>query len=394
MALTRCGEGYRLDADPGAIDTAWFRHSVEAARCPDDAESAIGLLDATLALWRGPALADAADTLRAAQLRSGLDEERLAAMEDRADALLRGGRPQEAVVQLPGLVADYPLAELLMLVLYRCGRQAEALATFRDTRRRLVAELGIEPGPQLQQLHREILAGDVTGPVADPGRVTASTVVSRRSRTVPRQLPAATRYFTARDAELATLTGLLEETVGEPGGVVIGLVSGMAGVGKTALVVHWSHQVAGHFPDGQLYVNLRGFDPSGTRMAPAEAVRLFLPALGVPPKELPASTEAQLGLYRSLTADRRMLVVLDNARDERQVRPLLPASPASLVVVTSRHLLTGLITSMGASLVPLSTLSEAAARELLARRLGSGRLAGQEEAAAHMARMCARCRWP
>ena len=279
----------------------------------------------------GAGLADAADTLRAAQLRSGLDEERLAAMEDRADALLRGGRPQEAAAQLPGLVADYPLrerlAELLMLALYRCGRQAEALATFRDTRRRLVAELGIEPGPQLQQLHREILTGDVTGPVADPGRVTASTVVSRRSRAVPRQLPAATRYFTARDAELATLTGLLEETVGEPGGVVIGLVSGMAGVGKTALVVHWSHQVAGYFPDGQLYVNLRGFDPSGTRMTPAEAVRLFLPALGVPPNELPASTEAQLGLYRSLTADRRMLVVLDNARDEQQVRPLFRPAP-------------------------------------------------------------------
>ncbi len=393
MALARCGEGYRLDADPGAIDAARFRHLVEAARGTDDAESAIGLLDAALALWRGPALADAADTLRAAQLRSGLDEERLAAMEDRAAALLRGGRPQEAAAQLTGLVADYPLrerlAELLMLALYRCGRQAEALAIFRDTRRRLVAELGIEPGPGLQQRHREILTGDVTGPMADPGRVTASAVVSRRSSAVPRQLPPATRYFTARDAQLATLTGLLEETVGEPGGVVIGLVSGMAGVGKTALVVHWSHQVAGHFPDGQLYVNLRGFDPSGTRMAPAEAVRLFLPALGVPPKELPASTEAQLGLYRSLTADRRMLVVLDNARDEQQVRPLLPASPASLVIVTSRHLLTGLITSMGASPVPLSTLSETAARELLARRLGAGRLAGQEEAAADLARFCA-----
>ena len=182
----------------------------------------------------------------------------------------------------------------------------------------------------------------------------------------PRQLPAAMADFAGRAAELRALTGLLDrERAGAPGTVVISAIGGTAGVGKTALALHWAHQVAGRFPDGQLHVNLRGFDPSGTPATPAEAIRGFLDALGVPPARIPPAPQAQAGLYRSLLADKRVLIVLDNARDEQQVRPLLPASPGSLVIITSRHQLTGLAVADGARLVSLDVLSHAEAVQLL-----------------------------
>jgi transcriptional regulator with XRE-family HTH domain/tetratricopeptide (TPR) repeat protein len=205
---------------------------------------------------------------------------------------------------------------------------------------------------------------------------------------VPRQLPAAVADFTGRAAELRALTGMLDRA-GGPGTVVISAIGGTAGVGKTALALHWAHQVAGWFGDGQLYVNLRGFDPSGTPAAPAEAIRGFLDALGVAPERIPASPEAQAGLYRSLLAERRMLIVLDNARDERQVRPLLPASPGSLVLVTSRNQLSGLAAADGARLISLDVLTHAEAVRLLTARLGSGRAAAEPGAVDQIARLCA-----
>jgi tetratricopeptide (TPR) repeat protein len=202
----------------------------------------------------------------------------------------------------------------------------------------------------------------------------------------PRQLPAAIGDFTGRAAELRRLTQVLDAArPGRPGTVVISAIGGMAGVGKTALALYWAHQVADRFPDGQLYVNLRGFDPSGIAVTAPEAIRGFLDALGVAPERVPASPEAQAALYRSLLAGRRMLVVLDNARDEQQVRMLLPASAGTLVLVTSRRQLTGLAATDGARLLSLDVLAHDEATELLATRIGPARAAAEPGAVAAIA---------
>jgi tetratricopeptide (TPR) repeat protein/transcriptional regulator with XRE-family HTH domain len=212
----------------------------------------------------------------------------------------------------------------------------------------------------------------------------------RGDTATPRQLPAAVADFTGRAVELQELTQVLEAArASRPGTVVISVIGGMAGVGKTALALHWAHRVAGLFPGGQLYVNLRGFDPSGTSVTAPEAIRGFLNALGVAPERVPASPEAQAGLYRSLLADRRMLIVLDNARDEQQVRPLLPACAGTLVLVTSRSQLTGLAATDGARLLSLDVLAHGEATELLAARIGPGRAAAQPRAVGEIAALSA-----
>ncbi|MGH3994279.1 MAG: NB-ARC domain-containing protein, partial [Pseudonocardiaceae bacterium] len=192
-------------------------------------------------------------------------------------------------------------------------------------------------------------------PVAAPQRTPVTAV--------PRQLPAQVHHFVGRAAELAALTSLLDERACGSGTVVISAIGGTAGVGKTAVAVHWAHQVADRFPDGQLYVNLREFDPSGSVMDPAVAVRRFLDALQVPPKRVPVDLDAQAALYRSQLAGKRMLVVLDNARDTAQVRPLLPGAPGCLVLVTSRNQLSGLVIADGAHPIMLDLLTEAEAHE-------------------------------
>jgi tetratricopeptide (TPR) repeat protein len=206
---------------------------------------------------------------------------------------------------------------------------------------------------------------------------------------VPQQLPAAVPHFAGRVGELSTLAGLLRGRADSGGTVVISAIGGTAGVGKTALVVHWAHQVADRFPDGQLYVNLRGFDPSGSVMAPAEAVRRFLDALHVPPQQIPVDLDAQAALYRSRLAGKRMLVVLDNARDTAQVRPLLPGAPTCLVLVTSRNQLTSLIAADGAYPITLDLLTDDEARQLLARRLGTDRVAAEPAAVGEIITRCA-----
>jgi tetratricopeptide (TPR) repeat protein len=216
---------------------------------------------------------------------------------------------------------------------------------------------------------------------------TGSPEGDRRVLVVPHQLPAAVRHFAGREDELAALSGLLEQSGGT---VVISAIGGTAGIGKTALAVYWAHQVADRFPDGQLYVNLRGFDPDGSVMDPAEAVRRFLDALGVPATRIPADLDAQAALYRSYLVDRQILVVLDNARDTAQVRRLLPGAPGCLVLVTSRNQLTGLVAAESAHPITLDLLSLAEARELLARRLGSDRVAAEPEAVEGIIARCAR----
>ena len=241
--------------------------------------------------------------------------------------------------ELRELAAAEPLGErlqgLLMLALYRGGRRADALAAFRNARRVLIDEVGVEPGVELQRLHRQILNADPALNVSvapPPGAVPP---------VVPRQLPTAVAHFVGRETELSWLDALATAAEGEGGSVVIAVIGGTAGVGKTALAVQWAHRVADRFPDGQLYVNLRGFGPDGAPKPPGEVLGGFLEAMQ-PATEIPAGLEARAGLYRSLAAGRRLLVVLDNARDADQVRPLLPGSPGSMVLITSRDRLAGL----------------------------------------------------
>jgi tetratricopeptide (TPR) repeat protein/transcriptional regulator with XRE-family HTH domain len=227
-----------------------------------------------------------------------------------------------------------------------------------------------------------------------PGQAAAALPGERASgaanslTVVPRQLPGPVRHFAGRRAELELLTGLLGEASTVPDPVLITSIGGTAGVGKTALAVHWAHQVAHRFPDGQLYVNLRGFDPSGRPTEAVEAVRVLLDALGVPAGQIPAGLDAMTGLYRSLLAGRQMLILLDNARDGGQLRPLLPGGPGCLVVVTSRSELTGLTATDGAWPVRLGLLTDTEAGDLLTGRLGAARLAAEPAAADQLIRLC------
>ncbi|GAA3341312.1 hypothetical protein GCM10020358_32160 [Amorphoplanes nipponensis] len=222
-------------------------------------------------------------------------------------------------------------------------------------------------------------------------RADAARDGSRRAAVaVPALLPADVRGFAGRDAQLAALDHLLATAGEEPTAVVISAVSGTAGVGKTALAVHWAHRVRRRFPDGQLYVNLRGFHPTGAVMDPAEAIRGFLDALSVAPQRIPAGLDAQAALYRTVLADKRILILLDNARDAEQARPLLPATGGCLAVLTSRHQLTGLVAAVGAYPLTLDLLTDDEARQLLTRRLGPDRIAAQSAAVDEIITACAR----
>jgi tetratricopeptide (TPR) repeat protein/transcriptional regulator with XRE-family HTH domain len=237
------------------------------------------------------------------------------------------------------------------------------------------------------------LAGPAGGELGPLSRLAGRGVTVGQEPPAPAasaQLPAGAWHFSGRSAELATLTRWACEPAGSAGSVVITAIGGTAGVGKTALALHWAHQIAPSFPDGQLYFDLRGFGPSGPPASAAEVIRGFLDALQVPASQLPTGTEARAGLYRSVLAGRRMLIVLDNARDAAQVRPLLPAAPGCLMLVTSRHMLTGLAAADGARLLTLNLLTEAEARELLARRLGPGRITAEPAAVTELIGRCAR----
>jgi DNA-binding SARP family transcriptional activator/tetratricopeptide (TPR) repeat protein len=406
-----CRPGYRLEIAEDELDLRLFnrlcRDCAAAMRAEDWATAFEGLGQA-LGLWRGAPFADAGCERLQREQAPPLTELRLQAAEWRAEAGLALGRHAELASELAAWCAAEPLRErfaaLRMLALYRSGRQADALAAYQRARRMLVDELGVEPGEELRRLHQQVLARDpVLAAPAEPGRVppqrrNAPSLAAPGGRAdaagvVPRQLPAAVARFAGRSGELGVLTGQAEQAGGGAGGtggtVVISAIGGTAGVGKTALAVHVAHQVAGLFPDGQLYADLRGFSPSGDPVPPARAVRGFLAALGVAPQAVPADAEAQAALYRSVLAGKRVLLVLDNARDAAQVRPLLPGSAGCLVMVTSRSQLAGLAAVEGAQLLPLGLLTEQEARELLAARLGA-RVEAEREATDELIRLCAR----
>jgi hypothetical protein len=262
-------------------------------------------------------------------------------------------------------VADHPLDEQihaqLMVALYRGGRQADALSAYQRLRYTLAEELGIDPCQALRELETAILRQD---PSLDAPAPVVTAAPAAPAALVPAQLPPAVTAFDGRSAELASLDTILPRATQNglaDGAAVVAVIAGTAGVGKTALAVHWAHRVSARFPDGQLYVNLRGFDRFGPAVDPGQAIRGFLDAFAVLPERIPASLDDQVALYRSLLAGKRVLVVLDNVRDAEQVRPLLPGSPGCLAIVTSRNHLTGLIATQGAHPLELELLTAAGA---------------------------------
>jgi DNA-binding SARP family transcriptional activator len=387
-------DGYLISVVTGELDVDRFESSVAAAKAAISAGSwadAADLLRAALSLWRGQPLSGVpSDTLVRLEVPR-LAEMRLQALEARIDADLQAGRHADVIAELRQLAAAHPLRErlhgLLMLALYRDGRQGEALAAYQSARRALVNELGSEPGSDLRRLHQQILDADAVLQALPPEPLTGSGL----EPAVPRQLPGLLRHFAGRSGELAELTRLLDQAGDEaPGTVLIAAISGTGGVGKTALAVQWANQVATRFPDGQMYVNLRGFDPIADPVPPDEAIRGFLSVLGVAASQLPPTIQAQAGMYRSLLASRSMLIVLDNARDACQVRPLLPGKSACMVVVTSRDKLAGLVAADEAYPLPVDVLPHPDAAEMLARRLGRERLASEPQAASELIELCAR----
>ncbi|HET9143513.1 AfsR/SARP family transcriptional regulator [Actinophytocola sp.] len=375
--LDRGLAGYVLEIDPELVDLHRFTALTAAAEDTGrpEIERAAELAQA-LKLWRGSPLAGISGAW-AERVRAGWHRRRLSAVVAWGGLEVDLGHAATVISTVSDLVAEYPLAEplegLLMRALHAAGRDAEAIERFAVVRARLADELGADPGPELQALHGAILRGELASP--DRGI----------SRAVPAQLPPDVEGFAAREIELRWLDEMVRDDRTAARTVVL---SGTAGVGKTTLAVHWAHRVRHRFPDGQLYVNLRGFGPTGSPVAPAEAVRTFLDAFELPPQRIPAGFEAQVGLYRSLLADRKVLVVLDNAHDAEQVRPLLPAAPGCLALVTSRDQLAGLVAA-GARPVTLGLFDRGAARELVGRRIGVGRMANEPGAVDEIVRLCA-----
>jgi DNA-binding SARP family transcriptional activator/tetratricopeptide (TPR) repeat protein len=401
VSLSRGPGGYLLQAGPDQIDLGRFRRLVAEAAAGVDDERAGAVLGEAVGLWRGRALAGL-DSAWLNAMRVTLELERAGAAADLTDIRLRRGEhgvlAGELAAQAAQSPADERLIGQLMVALYRCGRQAEGLRWFEQTRRHLADELGADPSPPLAALHQQILR-------ADP-HVAAPRRAMRPGAPAPRELPADVPTFTGRAAELAELDRLLGSPAatagtakGRPGGTHIGptrapaavvsAVSGTAGVGKTALAVHWAHRTAAdRFPDGQLHVNLRGYDPDRP-MTAADALAGFLRALGVPGPDIPPGEEERAARYRSLLAGKQMLVVLDNASTADQVRPLLPGTPGCAVLVTSRDSLAGLVARDGATRLDLDLLPLDEAVALLTELIGAPARA-DPHATAELARQCAR----
>ncbi|MEU1042917.1 BTAD domain-containing putative transcriptional regulator, partial [Streptomyces sp. NPDC005907] len=429
--------GYALRAPSESRDTVRFGRAVAQARRllgQDQPKRALEEAERALGMWRGAPLADAAHHLFAAHEAARLEDLRQTVREVRTTALLLSGRITEAEQAARELTVEHPLREtgwaLLLRALYLAGRHPEALRCYADLRRHLADELGLEPGPPLRALHDGILRHDLpplrpteavkspgpapasgagAGDGGDPHRSTESGGPHEEERpgpvgsapsaaaavdlpdasgapstsgsaseplpvARPAQLPGDLAVFAGRTTEGAWLSGV-SGAFGRPGtaGARVVVIAGAPGVGKTTFAVHHAHRIASYFPDGQLFVNLCGFHPHAPAVEPGDALHGFLSALGVPAQRIPEDTPARSALFRSLLTGRRVLLVLDNARDEQQVRPLLPAGDGCFTLVTSRNQLAGLIAADGARFLSLPLPSQAEAHETLARRLGAER---------------------
>ncbi|MGW6754082.1 AfsR/SARP family transcriptional regulator [Streptomyces sp. NPDC055006] len=391
-SVIRSGKGwYRFAIEGVRLDTADLEEQAGQAMravASGDPTIAADQLSVAIELYRGEPLAGLPGPFAQEERRRW--EERLRTLRlEFLKCLLLLGRCAEALDNLSKASSgsdryDESLTALRIRALYGCGRQAQALNAFEDIRVRLRDELGADPGEELRRVHEAVLRQD------NVFLLRPTTPSMPRESAVPAELPHDAPGFAGRTSELARLHTLLppEHEQGPANTVVISAIGGAAGIGKTALAVHWAHQVRDRFPDGQLYVNLHGFDHDRQPLEPREALELLLRSLGLAASEIPPHHEAQGRVYRTLLAGRRLLVLLDNAASAEQVRPLLPGSPTCCVVVTSRNRLGDLVAHDGAHALPLDLLQPDGARALLSRTLGADRVDDDSHAADELIRLC------
>jgi DNA-binding SARP family transcriptional activator/tetratricopeptide (TPR) repeat protein len=382
--------GYLIRVEPGELDLDVFEQLCSSGRLAVQSwqwARAARDLAAALALWRGEPAADVPVLSGHPRLRQ-LAETRSQALEGRIEADLELGRHRELIGELRTLAAGRPLREAfhgrLMLALYRSDRQAEALKVFQVLRHGLIAEQGAEPSAAVRELHRRILSADpgLAAP-AEPGH-TGAGQTGRRS-----QLPADTRVFTGRAGELDQLMALIRQAPQgtDAGMVVISAIDGMGGIGKTTLAVHAAHQVREQFPDGQLFLDLRGYTTGLAPLSTEDALERLLRSRGVPPQLIPRDLGERAAFYRDRLAGTRTLLILDNAASAAQVRPLLPGGPGCLVLITSRRRLAGLD---DAHSLALDVLPEADAVALLHKVAGPGRVPAHHPAVGELVELCGR----
>ncbi|MBL7256359.1 AfsR/SARP family transcriptional regulator [Paractinoplanes lichenicola] len=383
--------GYRLHRDRMWTDVGHFEAlcaAADRALTEAEPEAARTALAEAVALRRGPAFGDVGPLATVEDEAGRLEERWLLAVEQRIELDLHRGSPAQVIGELSGLVKRHPwrerLVALLMLALYRAGRQTDALTTFRQTAGALADELGIEPGAELADLHQAMLRQD---PALDrPSAVPAPAEPPAVAR--PAELPPGSGHFTGRTREGAVLDAALADARSS-GRLPVLAVVGPAGIGKTSLVVEWAQRVAADFPDGQIFADLRGFSAEPVT-PPADALRRLLWSLGVEADRVPAAAEEAAALLRSLLSGKRLLMILDNAASAEQVVPLLPGGGGNAVVVTSRNRLAGLIARHGARQIALDPLAEDEALELVARIAGPVRVRVEAAAARALTRRCAR----
>ncbi|MGW6287925.1 BTAD domain-containing putative transcriptional regulator [Streptomyces sp. NPDC055107] len=390
QAIARTPTGYRLEVSRNQIDLGHFDEVLTQAQRPhrvQDREALFTSLAGALRCWRGPVLADADPVLRRHPAAVAADERRVRATMLHADTALLLRRSGEAVPVLAALVNTEPLHEglhaRLILGLADSGEQAAALDVFGRLRDRLDEELGIEPGPEVSEAHLRVLRGQL--PRTQRLDDSASAGRTAMTHPIPAQLPAVADVYVGRRSQTRVLDTLVLSDPARRSHLAV--VVGAPGIGKTALATHWAHARREHFADGQLFIDLRGYSRLPA-LRPGDVLAQFLRALGVRSHDLPQDEDEAAALYRTLLADRRLLVVLDNARDAEQVRPLIPGARGCAVVITSRGELSGLVSGDGARRIALDALDPDEACRLLSSIVGACNVAAEKEAARRLVALC------